>query len=191
MAKVLVEVSARHIHLTQENVNKLFGEGHQLKPMRPLSQPGMFAAEETVQLSTPKAAIENVRVLGPVRNYTQVEISKTEAIRFGLEPPVRDSEEINLDATAGIKVIGPKGELNLEKGVIIAWRHIHVSNTQALELRLRDGQLVKVKIEGERAITFENVLVRVRPNFSLAVHLDTDEGNAAGIKGSVIGELIV
>ncbi|MCL4387516.1 MAG: phosphate propanoyltransferase [Patescibacteria group bacterium] len=191
MAKVLVEVSARHLHLTQEHVETLFGKEHQLTPLKWLSQPKMFAAEETVTLVTPKTSIENVRVLGPARNYTQVEISRTDAIRFGLEPPIRDSDEINLDGTPGIRIIGDKGELKLEKGVIMSWRHLHVSNNQALELGVTDGQVVKIKIDGERGLIFENVLVRVHSDFSSAVHLDTDEGNAAGIKGSVIGELIV
>jgi len=190
--KVPIEVSARHVHLTRGAFETLFGEGIELTIRNELSQPGTFAAEETITLKTEKGQITNVRILGPLRKYSQVEISKTDARLLGLNPPIRDTHELELAGTPGITLIGPKGSLKLGQGVIIAWRHIHMSPLEAVEAELKDGDLVKVDIDSDpRSVIFENVLVRLAPNFRLAMHIDTDEANAAGIEGGEIGKIIV
>lgn len=192
MKKIPIEVSARHIHLNKKAYDALFGDSYELRVQKLLSQPGEFAAKETVSIGTEKARIDNVRVLGPLRDYNQVEISKSDAYRLGLNPPVRDSHELNHDGTPGIKVIGPEGSIALTKGVIIAWRHIHMNHNEALELGVEDGQIVKVDIDDNpRTVVFENVVVRVAADNKLAMHIDTDEANASGIVGRGIGKLII
>jgi len=189
--KVPIEVSARHIHLDRQTFAKLFGKDAELTPYKPLSQPGTFAAEQTVTLKTVAGVIPNVRILGPLRTYTQVEISKTDAYYLKIDPPVRDSHEISMAGSPGIVLIGPSGRLALKKGVILSWRHIHINNNQALEYGLENSQLVKVDIDSNpRSLVFENVLVRVSPEFDLVMHIDTDEGNAAGINSKGIGTII-
>lgn len=187
---VPIEVSARHVHLSKPDLEKLFGPGFELSKRKDLSQTGQYAAEETVMLAGPLAVIEKVRVLGPCRKQTQVEISKTDAKLLGLNPPVRDSGD--LQDSAGIKIIGPKSEVTLEEGVILALRHIHIDPKSANELGVKDGDHVKVDVNGKRDLLFENVLIRVDESFRLAMHIDTDEANAAGIdKKNNLGEIII
>ncbi|MBI5783818.1 MAG: acetate/propionate family kinase [Rhodocyclales bacterium] len=178
-----IEVSAHHVHLAQADVDKLFGPGHQLTPEHELSQPGQFACAEKVDLVGPKGRIANVRVLGPTRKESQVEIAMTEQFKLGVQPPIRESGD--LSNTPGIRLEGPAGSVQLERGVICAQRHIHMSPEDAL--RLRDRYVVRVRIEGEREVTYGDVVVRVNPNFRLAMHIDTDEGNAGNITTGMQG----
>lgn len=177
---VPLSISAHHIHLNQENFELLFGKGKTMTPKSPLSQPGQFAANETVNLIGPKGNLEKVRILGPARKYSQLEISRTEQFKLGIDPPIRDSGDI--EGTPGITVVGPCGQIHLEKGVICAKRHIHMSTDDAIKFGLRDKDVVRVRKEGGRGLIFGDVLIRVDQNFRLDMHLDTDEGNAAEIK---------
>ena len=181
----LVEVSAHHAHLTQEHVEMLYGAGHQLTKHTDLSQPGQFACKEQVTLVGPKGRIERVRVLGPVRKATQVEIAMTEQFKLGVHPPVRESGDIA--GTPGCTLEGTAGSVTIERGVICALRHIHMTPADALRYGVRDKSFVRVRIGGDRELIFGDVLVRVDPKFSLAMHIDTDEGNAAGIETGVQG----
>lgn len=185
---VPVGISNRHIHLSQTDLETLFGKGHQLTSTKNLSQPGQFACEEMVSLIGPKGALSKVRILGPVRAVTQVEISRTDSFPLGVTPPVRDSGSIN--GSAGIIVEGPKGRIELKEGVIIAQRHLHLHTGEAKELGLQDKDKISVKFEGERGVVFNHVLVRVGPNFAKDLHLDTDEANAAGLKNGDLGTII-
>jgi len=188
--KIHIEVSGRHIHLSRADAEKLFGAGFVLSKFKDLSQTGQFAAEEKIKLVGPSGEIANVRILGPYRKETQVEVSETDAKKLGLEPPVRDSG--NLDLTPGVRAVGPAGEVILSRGVILALRHIHVDPKTAETLGVKNGDRVKVDVSGARDLLFENVLVRVDPSFRLAMHIDTDEANAAGIdEKNNIGEIIV
>lgn len=188
--KVPIEISARHVHLDKPTFAKLFGDGAELTSLKALSQPGTFAAEQTVTIKSAAGEIPKVRILGPLRTYNQVEISKTDAFTLNVDPPIRDSHELSMAGSQGIILIGPKGRVALKKGLILGWRHIHINNNQALEIGLEDGQLVKVDIDNNpRSLIFENVLIRVSPEFDLAMHIDTDEGNAAGINGKGVGTI--
>jgi len=180
-----VEISAHHVHLSQADVEALFGPGHQLTPMHELSQPGQFACEEQVHLVGPKGRIAKVRVLGPTRKETQVEIAMTEQFKLGVQPPIRQSGD--LAGTPGVTLEGPYGSSSIERGVICAQRHIHMSPEDAMRFRVRDNYVVRVRIEGERELIFGDVVVRVNPAFRLAMHIDTDEGNAANIKTGMLG----
>jgi len=184
-AKVPVGISNRHVHLTQEDLELLFGPGYQLTKKKDLSQPGQFASEETVNLIGPKRPLQRVRILGPVRPQTQVEISLTDSFVLGLTPPVRDSGD--LAGSPGLTIEGPKGKIELKEGVIIAQRHLHLHTTEAEELGLKDKEYINVKTEGPRSVIFEQVLVRVGPKYAKDLHVDTDEGNAAALKN---GELV-
>lgn len=175
---VPVGVSARHIHLTEEHIAQLFGPGHELHVLKPLSQPGQFAAEETVAVIGPKGRFDKVRILGPARKASQLEISITDSFQLGVRPPVRESGSI--DNTPGITVKGPAGEVVLERGVIVAARHIHFHTKEAAEWGIEDKQLLRVRVQGERPLVFENVIARVSDQFALDMHIDTDEANAAG-----------
>jgi putative phosphotransacetylase len=175
-----VGVSSRHIHLKQEHVEALFGVGAELSVLKDLSQPGEFAANETVKVVGPKGEFPTVRVLGPVRKFTQLEISRTDAYTLGVKAPLRSSG--NIEGTPGIKIIGPKGELQIEEGVIVAERHIHMTPDDTKRYEVEDGQYVSVKAEGERSLIFNQVLIRVRETFALDMHIDTDEANASGLK---------
>ncbi len=187
--KILVETSARHVHLTDEHIEVLFGKGKTLTVRNMLSQPGQFASSERVDLVGSKNTIKNVLILGPARKATQVEISMTDARTLGVTAPVRESGDIK--GSAGIKIVGPAGELNIEEGVIIAKRHAHLTPEIAKDWGVTNGEIVQIKIDNDtRGLTFDNVVVRVSPNFAPAVHLDTDEANAAGCSGEVYGELI-
>ena len=178
--KVPVGVSNRHVHLTTDDLETLFGTGYQLTVKKDLSQPGQFAAEETVDLIGPKRSIPKVRILGPVRPQTQVEISLTDSFTLGVTAPVRDSG--NLKDTPGIIIEGPKGRIEIKEGVIVAQRHLHLHDSEAEELGLKDQDYVQAKAEGIRGLTFDQVLVRVGPKYKKDLHLDIDEANAAGLK---------
>jgi acetate kinase len=180
-----VEISAHHVHLSQADVEKLFGPGHQLTPMHELSQPGQYACEEQVHLVGPKGRIAKVRVLGPTRKETQVEIAMTEQFKLGVQPPIRQSGD--LAGTPGITLEGPYGSSTIERGVICAQRHIHMSPEDAMRFRVRDNYVVRVRVEGERELIFGDVVCRVNPAFRLAMHIDTDEGNAGNIHTGMQG----
>jgi acetate kinase len=178
--RIPVAISARHVHLTRNSIDALFGPDYQLRVRTPLSQPGQFAAEETVTLAGPQGTLTKVRIVGPERREDQVELSRTDEIELGLDAPLRASGD--LTRTPGLRIIGPKGWKDLECGVILAQRHIHMSPADADCLGLRDGELVQVGLEHTgRALTFGDVIVRVSPEYRLEMHLDTDEGNAAGL----------
>ena len=181
----LVEVSAHHIHLTQEHVEALFGAGHQLTPHADLSQPGQFACKEQLTVKGPKGRIERVRVLGPTRRDTQIEIAMTEQFRLGVHPPIRESGDIK--DTPGCTLEGPAGNVVLDHGVICAMRHIHMTPADALSYGVRDRSFVRVRVAGDRELVFGDVLVRVDPNFALAMHIDTDEANAAHVQTGAQG----
>lgn len=187
--KVLVEVSARHVHITQADLELLFGAGYALTPKKPLSQPGQYAAEERVDVVGPKSTIKNVVILGPVRKASQVEVSLTDARTLGVEAIIRESGHI--DQTKGITLVGPKGQIELSQGVIAAKRHVHLTPATALYYGVEDKQIVSVKIvTDQRSTTFGDVVIRVSESFAPAMHIDTDEANAAGISGSALGEII-
>ena len=184
-APIPVEISAHHVHLAQADVEKLFGPGHQLTPMHELSQPGQFACEEQVHLVGPKGRIAKVRVLGPTRKETQVEVAMTEQFKLGIQPPIRQSGD--LAGTPGITLEGPFGSSVIERGVVCAQRHIHMTPEDAMRFHVRDNYIVRVRIEGERQLIFGDVVVRVNPAFRLAMHIDTDEGNAGNIHTGMLG----
>jgi len=171
-------ISNRHVHLSKKDLEILFGESYELTPIKDLGQPGQYACEETVIIVGPKGVIEKVRILGPVRKETQIEISRTDAFKLGLKPPVRDSGL--LDETPGITIVGPKGAVVKEKGVILAKRHIHMTPEDAQRYGVKDKDLVSVYCKGkDRELIFKDVLVRVSEKYALEFHVDTDEGNAA------------
>lgn len=175
-----VGISGRHLHLSQADLETLFGAGSNLLSLKELSQPGQFAAQETVTLATYKGVLEKVRVLGPVRSQTQVEISLTDAYRLGLFPPVRESG--NLEGTPGATLVGPRGVVVLSQGVILAARHLHLSLEESQRYGLADGQEVKALVEGDRSLVLNRIIVRVRQDFRLDLHLDTDEANSACLR---------
>jgi len=181
----LVEVSAHHIHLTQEHVEALFGQGHQLTQHAALSQPGQYACKEQLAIVGPKGRIERVRVLGPARKYTQVEIAMTEQFKLGVHPPIRESGDIA--DTPGCTLEGTAGSVKLDRGVICALRHVHMTPEDALRYGVRDKSFVRVRVAGDRELIFGDVLVRVDPNFALAMHIDTDEANAANVQTGAQG----
>jgi len=188
--KIPIAVSARHVHLTQEAVEQLFGEGHELTFYKWLSQPGQFAAKEQVTLLGPKHNLERVRVLGPVRSKCQVEISRTDEFYLGIDAPVRASGHI--ENTPGITLVGPNGTVSLKEGVICAWRHIHMTPVDAVKFGVDDRDVVEVKIDSpERSLTFGSVLVRVSPDYKLEMHIDTDEANAAELNQQDAGEILL
>lgn len=180
-----VGISNRHVHLSNEHVKALFGENYELSFFRPLSQPGQFAAKEQVTLLGPKGFIQHVRILGPEREETQVEISKTDGFQLGIHPPVRLSGFT--EDTPGITLIGPNGCVTLQRGVIVAKCHIHMSPADAEKFKVSDGDRLILRANGERPVIFPDVDVRVNEHFKLDFHVDLDEGNAAGLKN---GELI-
>jgi acetate kinase len=185
---VPIEVSAHHVHLSQQHVEALFGAGHRLTPAADLSQPGQFASREQVTLVGPKGKVERVRVLGPARRETQVEISMTEQFKLGVQPPIRESGDLR--STPGVSVEGPAGSVALDRGVICALRHVHMSPEDALSFGLRDKLVVSVRVGGDRELTFGDVLIRVHPDYRLAMHIDTDEANAANIVAGATGTIV-
>ena len=185
---VPIGVSARHIHLTQADVETLFGKGYQLTKKKELMG-GQFASNELVTIVGLKLrAIENVRILGPVRKASQVEISATDAIKLGIKAPIRESGKI--DGSAPIAVVGPCGVIYLKEGCIIASRHIHMSPLDAEKAGVKNGDIVSVRVDNERATTYNNVLIRVDPTFTLEMHIDTDEANAAKISTGMKAEIV-
>lgn len=186
--KLPIALSNRHVHLSTEHIEILFGKGYELKKLKDLSQPGQFACEEKVDLVGPKRTIKGVRVLGPARGNTQVEVSLADGFTLGINPPIRDSGD--LDNTPGGKLVGPKGEVELEKGIIAAARHIHMHSDDAIKFGVKDKEKVKIKVDGERGLIFDNVLVRVSPSYALEMHVDVDEGNGCGVKNGTLVELI-
>lgn len=186
--KIKAAVSNRHVHLKKEDADVLFGENYEFNVLRPLSQTGQFACVETVTIKTDKNKIEKVRILGPVRSYTQVELSKTDSVLLGLNPPVRDSGE--LDNSEDITIIGPKGEVIAKNSTIIAHRHIHMNESDALNFNVKNNDLVKVKVEGLRGGIFNNVRIKVDPSYVLEMHIDRDEANAFDIKNEDEIEII-
>ena len=187
--KVLVETSARHVHLSRADLDVLFGKGYELTVKKDLSQPGQYACEERVTVVGPKKAIERVGILGPVRPASQVEVSYTDARTLGINAPVKESGDIA--GTPGCKLVGPCGEVEIANGVIVAKRHIHFTPAEAEAAGVSDKEIVSVKVESEgRTTVFGDVVVRVHPNFSAAMHIDTDESNAAAAFGLVYGEII-
>lgn len=188
MEKILVETSARHVHLSAADLEILFGKGAELTFKKDLSQPGQFACEERVKLVGPKKEIANVIILGPVRPATQVELSYTDARTLGVDAPLRESGD--LAGTPGIKIVGPAGEIETKDGVIIAKRHIHMTPDDAAAFGVENGQVVSVKVESGRTALLGDVVVRVSPKFALAMHIDTDESNAVCAFGKCYGELV-
>jgi putative phosphotransacetylase len=189
MKKLLpIALSNRHAHLSQNDVELLFGKGYELTVMKDLSQPGQFACKEKVDLVGPKNTIKGVRVLGPARKESQVEVSLADGFTLGLAVPVRDSGD--LEGSPGVKLVGPVGEVVMEKGVIAAARHIHMSLEDAKDFGVEDKQIVKVKTSGQRGLVFENVLVRAHKSYALEMHVDLEEGNAAGVCNCDLVELI-
>lgn len=185
--KVNIGVSNRHVHLKKEDLECLFGHDYELIQDRELTQPGMYAAKEKVTIKTAKGEISNVRVLGPLRNYTQVEISKTDAYKLGINPPIRTSGDV--EGSAEVTILGPVGSITIPS-CIIANRHIHISKKDAEEYGFQDGQLVSVKVDTEKGGTFDHVHVKVSEEAFFELHLDTDDGNGFLIKPNTMGEII-
>lgn len=180
---VPVGISNRHIHLSQADLDQLFGAGYQLTPMKELSQPGQFACKETVTICGPKGAIEKVRVLGPVRKETQIEIAAGDCFKLGVKAPAKLSGD--LAGTPGITVVGPKGSVQTAQGLIVAQRHIHMAPADAQAYGVQDGQIVKIRVGGLRGGIYDNVAIRVTTSSKLECHLDTEEANAMGVAGTV------
>lgn len=183
-----VGISNRHLHISEQDLFVLFGEGYELSVLKNLSQPGEYAAEETVTIAGPRGRISRVRILGPVRPASQLEISKSDAVMLGIEAPIRMSGD--LAGTPGIEIIGPKGSILLNQGVMIAKRHIHMTPEDANSFGIQDRETVWVKTSGERALIFDQVVVRVSEQFQLEMHLDIDEANAAGVRNGDMVELL-
>ena len=189
MKQFIVETSARHVHVSQQDLETLFGKGYELKVKKMLSQPGQYACEERVDVVGPKKTLSGVSILGPVRNATQVEISLTDARSIGVNAPIRESGDIA--GTGACKLVGPAGEVEISEGVIAAKRHIHMTPADAQECGVKDKDVVSVKVQTpERSLVFGDVVVRVSDKFALAMHIDTDESNAAGCGREVYGEIV-
>lgn len=187
--EVLVETSARHVHVSQADLETLFGAGYELTHKKDLSQPGQFACEERVQVIGAKGSFPKVSILGPVRPETQVELSASDARSIGVAAPCRESGD--LEGSGTCKIVGPAGEIEIEKGVIVAKRHVHATPEDAEEYGLTDKQIVSVKVETDgRSLVFGDVIVRVSPKYALAMHIDTDESNAAFAAPGLMGEII-
>ncbi len=188
-SQVLVETSARHVHVTQADLETLFGKGYELTVKKPLSQPGQFASNERVDVVGPKKTLTGVSILGPVRSATQVELSLTDARAIGVTAPIRESGDIA--GSGACRLVGPKGEVELTEGVIAAKRHIHMTPADAEAFGLKDRDEVSVKIDsGGRSLIFGDVVVRVSDRFALAMHIDTDESNAGCVAPGTMGTVI-
>ncbi|MDO5145153.1 MAG: phosphate propanoyltransferase [bacterium] len=188
MGKVLVETSARHVHVTQETLEKLYGEGYQLTVKKMLSQPGQFASGEKVKVVGPKGEMA-ASILGPCRKLNQVELSLTDARSIGVTAPIRESGDVA--GSGACKLVGPAGEVELSEGVIAAKRHIHMTTADAEAFGCKDKDIVSVKVESDgRSLVFGDVVVRVSDTYALAMHIDTDESNAGCVKGGTMGEVI-
>ena len=187
--KLVVNISARHMHMCPEHVEILFGKGAKLTSMRPLYQDGEFASEQTVTIIGPRhRMINNLRILGPERKASQIELSFTDAIALGIDAPVRPSGSI--EGTPGCIVMGPKGHIELKQGVIRAERHVHMSDKDAAYYGVKNGGRIKLRVHGNCATTFDDMLIRVNPAWKLEVHLDTDEGNACNLTNAEKVELL-
>ena len=180
-------VSARHCHVSQSDLEVLFGKGYELTKKADLSQPGQFAANETVMIAGPRGSIEKVRILGPARSLTQVEVSKTDSVKLGVKPPIRESG--NIKESASITLVGPKGSIFKKEGLIIAQAHIHMTPEDALNFGVENGEYVRIKTGDERPVSFERVLIRVSARYKLEMHIDTDEANAGLITSGDMGIL--
>ena len=185
--KLPIALSNKHIHLSQADIDVLFGQGYELTHKKDLSQPGQFACEEMVEVVGPKGSTK-MRVLGPARPESQVEVSLADARALGIAVPVRQSGDV--EGTPGCKLVGPKGEVEMSRGVIVAARHIHMSLEDAEKFGVKDKDVVSVQTTGERALLFNNVLVRANAAFALEMHVDLEEGNAAGVKNGDLVELV-
>lgn len=184
-----VGISGRHLHLTREVLDQLFGRGYELTKLRDLSQPGEFAANETVTIvGPPGRAIEGVRIIGPTRKYTQAELSRSDGIRLGIELPIRKTGD--LAGTPGLTIVGPHGTVVLREGAMRASRHIHMTAADGARFELADGQIVKVRVGGPASLTFDNVVVRVSDRYALDFHINTDDANAAGLKTGDLVEIV-
>jgi putative phosphotransacetylase len=186
--KVPVGISNRHVHLSKMDLDTLFGQGFQLSVMKELSQPGQYASEQKVILVGPGGVIENVRILGPVRDKTQVEVSLSDCFKLGIKAPIRDSGD--LEGSSGITLVGPKGSVTINEGTIIAARHIHMHTEDAKKFGVVDKERVCVKVPGARGLVFGEVLVRVSEKYQLEMHVDLDEANAAGLKNQDLLEIV-
>ncbi len=186
--KVQIEYSNRHVHMSKEVLEQLFGKGYHLTPYKKLSQGEEFSAVETVTLMGPKGKLEKVRIIGPTREKTQIEILQSDVFILGIDAPLRLSGDLN--NTPGIKIVSDLNELNLEEGVIIAKRHLHISPAEAEKNKLQNGQEIELKVAGERALIFQKIIVRVKEGFQTRIHIDVEEANAAGIKQNDIGIII-
>ena len=185
--KVEIGLSNKHLHLSREHIDLLFGEGYELTPAKDLKQPGQFACDEKVDVEGPKGTIRGLRILGPARKETQVELALTDARGLGIKAPVRESGK--LGGTPGCKLTGPAGTVEIDHGVIVALRHVHLSPSEASEAGLKDKDVVSVRIGGARGLVFNEVLVRSGEAHSRELHLDTDEGNAAGCNSGDLAEI--
>lgn len=186
--KILLGISNRHLHLTEEDYKVLFGE-EEIEKIKDLVQPGEFATDKKVTIKTPKATIANVRLLGPLRKYTQVEISKTDSYVLGINPPVRNSGD--LDGAETITLVGPKGEVTKENACIIATRHIHITSADRKRFNLEDKMFVKVRVNSEKPTVFEEVHLKESDSYALEFHIDTDDGNGVLAKTGDYAEIIV
>ena len=190
MKQFIVETSARHVHVSQADLETLFGAGYQLTPKKDLSQPGQYACAERVDVVGPKKTLAGVSILGPVRPSTQVELSLTDARSIGVKAPIRESGVVA--GSGACKLVGPCGEVDLAEGVMVAKRHLHIIPEDAEKVGIVDKQIIKLSVKSEeRSIIFDDVIARVSSKAATAVHLDTDEANAAGISGTVEGEIIL
>lgn len=187
--KLEINASNKHIHLDQDDLDKLFGKGYELTFKKALKQPGQFASEEKVQVIGPKGSFPGIRVLGPLRKDTQLELALTDCRQIGIDAPIRESG--NVKGTPGCRLVGPKGEVELEYGVIVAKRHAHFSPEDAKEAGVENGQIVKIKIEAEERTTiYDDVVCRVSDSCATEVHVDTDEANAAAMGGGAVCEIV-
>lgn len=186
--KLPIGVSSRHVHLSEQDLAALFGPGYKLTTYKELLQPGQYAANEQVDIHGPKGSFKRVRIIGPTRPQTQVEVSRTDSLALGIDPPVRESGKLH--ETPGLKIVGPKGEVELDSGAIVSLRHIHLSPEQAIEADLKDKDLVDIRVYGTRPVVFEDVLVRSGVGHNREMHLDTDEANAAGLKSGDEAEIL-
>lgn len=189
MKEFIIETSARHVHVTKETLEILFGKGATLEVKKMLSQPGQFASNQKVKVVGPKGEL-NCSILGPERNANQVEVSLSDARTLGVSAPIRESGDVS--ESAPCKLVGPEGEVELTEGVIVAKRHIHMTPTDAEEFGVKNGQIVNVKVTSEtgRALIFGDTVIRVSPSYALAMHIDTDESNAGALSGQVFGTIV-
>ncbi len=177
---VICNVSNRHLHLRQEDIEKLFGTNYRLKKLKNLMQPGEYSCHEKVDVLGPKSTIKGVRVLGPARTYSQLELTRTDCYTLGIKGEVRESGDIK--GTSGIRIIGPYGSIELLEGAIISWRHIHMTSADARGFKVKDKQIVRIRTSQPRSVVFEDVLIRVNDKYCLECHIDTDEANACDLK---------